>query len=232
MLNRLRRDIQAIKERDPAVRSTLEVLVTYPGFHALQVHRVAHWLFCQQFYFLARVLSHLNRFLTGIEIHPGAQIGVGVFIDHGMGVVIGETATVKDNVTLYQGVVLGGTGKEKGKRHPTIEQGAVIASGAKVLGSFTVGENARIGAGAVVLQSVPANSTVVGVPGRVVVLNGQRINKLDHHQLPDPVQQCINCLQNEVLALQAKLAQLEKEQAHACNAKNSNNRKNNDQKIM
>ena len=173
------------------------------------MHRIAHFLYRHKLYFIARLISHINRFLTGIEIHPGAQIGAGVFIDHGMGVVIGETAVVKDNVTLYQGVVLGGTGKEKGKRHPTIEEGAVIASGAKVLGSFTVGKNAKVGAGAVVLNCVPDNSTVVGVPGRIVVRDGQRVNDLQHHLLPDPVQQYINSLQNQVNKLECRLNEVE-----------------------
>lgn len=209
MFERLKRDIQAIRERDPAVRSLLEILFTYPGFHAIQVHRVAHFFHQHRFYFLARLISHINRLFTGIEIHPGAQIGAGVFIDHGMGVVIGETAVVKDNVTLYQGVVLGGTGKEKGKRHPTIEEGAVISSGAKVLGSFTVGRNARVGAGAVVLNCVPENSTVVGVPGRIVVRDGERVDNLQHHLLPDPVQQYINFLQNQVNKLECRVNEME-----------------------
>ncbi|NLM25418.1 MAG: serine O-acetyltransferase [Firmicutes bacterium] len=209
MFERLKKDIQAIRERDPAARSLLEIIFTYPGFHAIQMHRIAHFLYRHKLYFIARLISHINRFLTGIEIHPGAQIGAGVFIDHGMGVVIGETAVVKDNVTLYQGVVLGGTGKEKGKRHPTIEEGAVIASGAKVLGSFTVGKNAKVGAGAVVLNCVPDNSTVVGVPGRIVVRDGQRVNDLQHHLLPDPVQQYINSLQNQVNKLECRLNEVE-----------------------
>ncbi len=221
MFARLISDIRAVKERDPAVHSMLEVFLTYPGFHALQMHRVAHFLFRYKFYLIARILSHITRFFTGIEIHPGAQIGTGVFIDHGMGVVIGETAIVKDNVTLYQGVVLGGTGKEKGKRHPTIEEGALIASGAKVLGSFTVGKGARIGAGAVVLRSVPPDSTVVGVPGHVVVLNGQRVNQFDHHQLPDPVTCHINCLEEEIHQLQERMKKLEKahEDDSCCSSK-------------
>lgn len=209
MFSRLKKDIQAIRERDPAVRNTLEIILIYPGFHAIQLHRVAHFLYRHKFYFLARFISHFSRFITGIEIHPGAQIGAGVFIDHGMGVVIGETAIVKDNVTLYQGVVLGGTGKEKGHRHPTIEEGAVIASGAKILGSFTVGKNARVGAGAVVLNCVPDNSTVVGVPGRIVVRDGQKVNNLEHHMLPDPVQQYINTLQNQVNKLECRLNEME-----------------------
>lgn len=210
MFKTIAMDIQAVKERDPAVRSTLEVLLTYPGFHALQMHRITHFLYRHKLKLVAKVLSHLTRFLTGIEIHPGAIIGKGVFIDHGMGVVIGETAVVKDNVTLYQGVVLGGTGKEKGKRHPTVEEGAVIASGAMVLGSFTVGANARVGAGAVVLKSVPPNSTVVGVPAKVVVLDGKRVNKLDHADVPDPCIQQRDKLEAEMKLLEERVVKLER----------------------
>lgn len=209
MLDRLKRDIRAVRERDPAVRGLLEILLAYPGFHALQLHRAAHFLWRQRFYLAARFLSHLTRFFTGVEIHPGAVIGSGVFIDHGMGVVIGETTVIHDDVILYAGVVLGGTGKEKGKRHPTIERGVVVASGAKVLGSFTVGEYARIGAGAVVLRSVPPNSTVVGVPGRVVVQNGQRVDRLDHHQVPDPVERYIRVLQEQISELQQQVGELQ-----------------------
>lgn len=207
----IRKDIQAIKERDPAARGILEILLTYPGFHALEIHRIAHWLHRHRLKLLARIISHINRFLTGVEIHPGAQIGKGVFIDHGMGVVIGETAVIKDNVTLYQGVVLGGTGKEKGKRHPTIEEGAVIACGAMVLGSFTVGANARVGAGAVVLKSVPPNSTVVGVPAKVVVLNGKRVNKLDHADVPDPCAQQVAKLVERIQELENKIDHLQEQ---------------------
>mgnify|MGYP001201180296 CR=1 FL=1 len=209
ILERLKKDIQAVKERDPALRSTWEVFFIYPGFHALQAHRIAHFLYRHGFYFIARLISHITRLLTGIEIHPGAKIGSGVFIDHGMGVVIGETAEVGDNVTLYQGVVLGGTGKEKGKRHPTIGEGVVIASGAKVLGSFTVGANSRIGAGAVVLCEIPPNSTAVGVPARVVVQDGQRVEKLCHDQLPDPVGRCSKELREKIEELQARITELE-----------------------
>lgn len=202
-------DIQAVKERDPAVRNTLEVLLTYPGFHALQLHRISHFLHRHRLKLLAKILSHITRFLTGVEIHPGAKIGKGVFIDHGMGVVIGETAIVKDNVTLYQGVVLGGTGKEKDKRHPTVEEGAVITCGAMVLGSFTVGENARVGAGAVVLKSVPSNSTVVGVPAKIVVLDGKRVNKLDHASVPDPCVQQGEKMEQKIDKLEERIMQLE-----------------------
>lgn len=213
MFRHLRSDIQAIFERDPAARSLLEVLICYPGLHALIMHRIAHFFYRRRLYFIARLISHMNRFLTGIEIHPGAKIGKGVFIDHGMGVVIGETAEIGDNVTLYQGVVLGGSGKEKGKRHPTIGNNVVIAAGAKILGSFRVGDNAKIGAGAVVLREVPPNSTVVGVPGRVVKENGRRVEPvdLDHCNLPDPVERVIRSMQHRIDALEARLRELERQ---------------------
>jgi len=212
MFERIKRDIQVVFERDPAVKSVWEVILAYPGFHAIQIHRIAHWLYRRRRYVLARVVSHIGRFLTGIEIHPGAKLGPGLFIDHGMGVVIGETAEIGENVTLYQGVVLGGTGKEKGKRHPTIGNNVVIAAGAKVLGSFKVGDGAKIGAGAVVLQEVPPNSTVVGVPGRVVVQDGRRGDSidLDHARLPDPVASALQALEARLAALEARLDALEK----------------------
>lgn len=213
MFKTLRRDIQAVFERDPAARSLLEVLTCYPGLHALQMHRIAHFFYRRRLFFIARLISHINRFLTGIEIHPGAKIGQGVFIDHGMGVVIGETAEIGDNVTLYQGVVLGGSGKEKGKRHPTIGNNVVIAAGAKVLGSFRVGDNSRIGAGAVVLTEVPPNCTVVGVPGRVVKENGQRVEpiNLDHANLPDPIDRLLRGMARRIDELEARLRRLEAE---------------------
>lgn len=181
-------DIKAVFERDPAAASVWEVLL-YPGLHAIFWHRIAHFLYCRNFHFLARLVSQIVRFFTGIEIHPGAQIGCGFFVDHGMGVVIGETTQIGDNVTLFQGVTLGGTGKEVGKRHPTIGNNVTIAVGAKVLGSIVVGDNAKIGAGSVVIHDVPADSTVVGVPGRVVRHKGKRVPgiSLDHGDLPDPV---------------------------------------------
>ncbi|NLC53991.1 MAG: serine O-acetyltransferase [Firmicutes bacterium] len=189
MFTYIREGIKAIFERDPAARSTLEVILCYPGFHALLAYRIAHWFYRHKLFLLARLISQVARFFTGIEIHPGAKIGKGLFIDHGMGVVIGETTEIGDNVTIYQGVTLGGTGKEKGKRHPTIGNNVIIAAGAKVLGSITVGDNAKIGAGAVVIRPVPANSTVVGVPGRVVVQDGVRVGPpdLEHGKLPDPM---------------------------------------------
>lgn len=216
MFGRLRRDIQAVMERDPAAKSVLEVLLCYPGLHAVWMHRIAHFFYRRRFFLVARLISQIARFLTHIEIHPGAKIGEGLFIDHGSGVVIGETAEIGDNVTLYQGVTLGGTGKEKGKRHPTIGNNVVISAGAKVLGSFTVGDNSKIGAGSVVLKSVPPNSTVVGVPGRVVIRDGQKVDQavspqidLRHDQLPDPVSETMACLLQNIAALEKRVRQLE-----------------------
>ncbi|KGM45156.1 serine O-acetyltransferase [Neobacillus niacini] len=212
MFKRMKEDIEVIFEQDPAARSYLEVILTYSGLHAIWAHRIAHAFFKRRFYFLARVISQISRFFTGIEIHPGAKIGRRLFIDHGMGVVIGETCEIGDNVTVFQGVTLGGTGKEKGKRHPTIKDNALIATGAKVLGSITIGENSKIGAGSVVLKEVPPNSTVVGVPGRVVIQDGKRIGKdLDHCNLPDPIADRIKDLQVELTELQQELIELKKE---------------------
>lgn len=207
----LREEIKAIFQRDPAARSIWEVILCYPGFHALVAYRIAHWLYRYKLLLLARLISQITRFFTGIEIHPGAKIGKGLFIDHGMGVVIGETTEIGDHVTIYQGVTLGGTGKEKGKRHPTIGDGAIIATGAKVLGSITVGKNAKIGAGAVVIRSVPDNSTVVGVPGRVVVQDGVRVGgpDLEHGKLPDPVMNYCEQLQKRIAQLEVRLARLD-----------------------
>ena len=175
MFNTLRKDIHVIKERDPAVKNTLEVLLCYSGLHAIWAYRLAHFFYLHKWFVTARIISTIARFFTGIEIHPGAQIGEGLFIDHGMGIVIGETTIIGNNVSLYQGVTLGGTGKEKGKRHPTIGDYVVVACGAKVLGSFTVGEGSKIGAGSVVLKEVPPYSTVVGIPGRVVSSRAKRL---------------------------------------------------------
>ena len=181
-------DIRAVFERDPAARSIWEVLL-YPGLHAIFWHRIAHFFYQHRFFFIARLISQIVRFFTGIEIHPGAKIGKGFFIDHGMGVVIGETTEIGDNVTLFQGVTLGGTGKEKGKRHPTIGNNVTIAAGAKVLGNIKIGDNVNIGAGSVVIRDVPSYSTVVGVPGRVVKHRGKKVLgiTLDHGNLPDPI---------------------------------------------
>lgn len=209
--HRLKRDIHAIFERDPAARSIWEVLTCYPGFHALQMHRIAHFLWRRGLRFPARLLAHFSRFLTGVEIHPGAVIGAGCFIDHGMGVVIGETAEIGENVTLYQGAVLGGRGTAKGKRHPTIGDNVVVAAGAKILGSFKVGENSKIGAGAVVLKDVPPNCTVVGVPGRIVREQGRRVDviDLDHANLPDPVERTFRTMERRIEALEARIRELE-----------------------
>lgn len=215
MFNRLKRDIRVIFERDPAAKSVLEVILCYPGLHAILMHRVAHWFYKKNWMVLARVISQISRFATGIEIHPGAKIGEGLFIDHGSGVVIGETAEIGDNVTIYQGVTLGGTGKEKGKRHPTIGNNVVISAGAKVLGSFKVGDDSKIGAGSVVVKPVPPRSTVVGVPGKVVVRDGIAVSNagdpvdLKHDQVPDPVAEMILCLQRKVERLEQRISELE-----------------------
>lgn len=206
MWEMIKTDIEAVFERDPAARSVFEVVMTYSGLHAIWFHRIAHALYKRKYFFLARFISQISRFITGIEIHPGAQIGKGLFIDHGMGVVIGETCEIGDNVTIFQGVTLGGTGKEKGKRHPTVEDNVLIATGAKVLGSFTIGHNSKVGAGSVVLSEVPPNSTVVGIPGRIVVQDGQRIDTdLDHTNLPDPVLDMFRKMQHEIDQLRKEL---------------------------
>lgn len=190
MFKRLREDIALIKERDPAARSAFEIILTYSGLHAVHSYRRAHWFYQHKCFTIARIISQMSRFFTGIEIHPGAKIGKGLFIDHGMGVVIGETTEIGDNCLLYQGVTLGGTGKDKGKRHPTLGNNVIVGSGAKVLGPFYVGDNAKIAAGAVVLEEVPPNCTAVGVPARVVRRNGQRVcPDLDQIHIPDPVAQ-------------------------------------------
>ena len=204
MLNALRADLAIIKERDPAARGTLEMLCCYPGLHALTLHRLSHRLW-RVAPLPARLLSQLGRWLTGIEIHPGAQIGQGVFIDHGMGVVIGETAVVGNNCLLYQGVTLGGTGKAHGKRHPTLAENVVVGAGAKVLGAIEVGANTRIGAGSVVLRDVAPDSTVVGVPGRVVHQSGVRVNPLAHSALPDAEARVIRNLMERIDALETEL---------------------------
>ena len=207
----VREEIKVIRDRDAAIHSDLEVFL-YPSFHAILWHRAAHWLYVHKCFLSARLISQLSAHFTGIEIHPGAKIGKGLFIDHGHGVVIGETAILGDNVTLYQGVTLGGTGKEHGKRHPTIGNNVMISAGAKVLGSFTVGDNSKIGAGSVVLHEVPPNSTVVGVPGRVVKRDNVRIPQedLDQVNLPDPVLNDIRALQEQNRELQERVEALEK----------------------
>jgi len=207
----LKADYKAVFEKDPAARNFLEVILCYPGFHAILLHRVAHFLWKLKIPVIPRLISHVNRFLTGIEIHPGAKIGKGFFIDHGMGVVIGETTEIGDNVLIYQGVTLGGTGKEKGKRHPTIGNNVVIGAGVKVLGPITIGDNVRIGAGSVVLKSVPPNCTVVGVPGKIIIQDGKKINNiLDHGNLPDPQAQIIEELNLRITYLESKIEELER----------------------
>ncbi len=221
MFHQLKQDIRVIFERDPAAKTIVEVVLCYPGLHALISHRMAHYLYKKNLVLLPRLISQISRFFTGIEIHPGATIGQGLFIDHGMGVVIGETAEVGDNVTLYQGVTLGGTGKEKGKRHPTIGNNVFIGSGAKILGSIKVGDNVKIGAGSVVTKPVPSDTTVVGIPGQVVVHRGVPIRKMGlirnefyeadfrEEELPDPVKEMLNCLMERVNDLERKLGEKE-----------------------
>ena len=236
--NRIKKDIRVVFERDPAARSVIEVIFCYSGLHAIWLHRISHKLYLKGWVLLPRMISNFGRFVTGIEIHPGATIGEGLFIDQGTGIVIGETAELGKNVTLYQGVTLGGTGKEKGKRHPTIGNNVVVASGAKVLGSFTVGDHAKIGAGSVVLKPVPAYATVVGIPGRVVVMHGKRVGQpvyteemlavmdedadvkemedeldvdLDHDELPDPVKDALTQLSEKLTAMENRVQELEKE---------------------
>ncbi|MCE5203376.1 MAG: serine O-acetyltransferase [Actinomycetia bacterium] len=208
MLDQIRSDIAAIKERDPACTSTFSALTNYPGLWAVWWHRVTHQLNRAGFVWLARRISQVVRHYTGIEIHPGATIGPGFFIDHGMGVVIGETTIIGRDVTLYQGVTLGGTGKEHGKRHPTIEDNVVVGVGATVLGSITIGRGSKVGAGAVVIQDVPQDCTVVGVPGRIVVREGSRVEAIDlhHEDLPDPVVEMFRTLQRRIERLEGRLA--------------------------
>jgi serine O-acetyltransferase len=210
MLKAIRRDIRAVFDHDPAARTTLEVLLCYPGLHAIIFHRAAHWCWTHRMKLLGRLTSHTARFLTGIEIHPGARIGNGFFIDHGMGVVIGETTEIGDNVTLYQGVTLGGTSHSRGKRHPTIGDDVVIGAGAKVLGPFTVGRGSMIGAGSVVIREVPPQSTVVGVPGRVASDSGRKdhLGDLDHDRLPDPLTKALQTLSAEVRRLEGEVEEL------------------------
>ena len=207
MFETLMADMKAAKERDPACRSLADVFFSYPGFHAVFIHRISHRLWRWRLFFLARLFSHLGRFLTGIEIHPGVRAGKGLFIDHGMGVVIGETTEIGENVTLYQGVTLGGVSLKKEKRHPTLRDNVVVGAGAKVLGPFEVGENSRIGSNSVVVKEVPPNSTVVGIPGRIVVKEGKKVGEvdLDHQVMPDPVAQAFTCLMEHVNILHKRL---------------------------
>jgi serine O-acetyltransferase len=209
VFERAKADIQTVKERDPAATSTWSVFINYPGVHAVWWHRFTNWLHRHGRVTLARWISQVTRFFTGIEIHPGATIGNRFFIDHGMGVVIGETTVIHDDVTLYQGVTLGGTGKETGKRHPTLQERVVVGVGATVLGDITIGEGSKVGGGAVVVSDVPPNCTVVGIPGRVVVREGLRVEAVDlhHEDLPDPVIEMFRSLQRRVDKLESRLTQ-------------------------
>jgi len=211
----LREDFRAVFERDPAVRSVAEIIFCYPGFHALLFYRLAHFFWQSKLYFLGRFISHVGRFFTGIEIHPGAKIGKGFFIDHGMGVVIGETAEIGNNCTLYHGVTLGGTSWAKEKRHPTLRDNVVIGSGAKILGPFEVGENSKVGSNSVVVKAVPPNSTVVGIPGKIVVSDDRKAGEekadLEHGQLPDPQAKAIECLFEQIRRLEDEVAALKAE---------------------
>ena len=228
MFAQIKEDLNAIMLRDPAAKSRLEAALCYPGLHAIWLHRIAHSLYTKGWVVLPRMINTFSRFLTGIDIHPGAKLGPGLFIDHGMGLVIGETAELGSNVTLYQGVTLGGTGKETGKRHPTIGDNVVVSSGAKILGSFTVGANSKIGSGSVVLHEVPPNSVVVSIPGRVVALDGVRVKDndpesaidLDHDILPDPVADYEEKLAKHMEEINKRLKELEKSiYTNCCQAK-------------
>ncbi|HSL92553.1 MAG TPA: serine O-acetyltransferase [Candidatus Limnocylindrales bacterium] len=211
MFERIRNDIKVIFERDPAAQSVLEILFCYPGFHAMRFHNAAHWLWTHDLRLPARFLSHVSRWLTGIEIHPGATIGEGFFIDHGMGVVIGETAEIGKNVTMYHGVTLGGTSWKKGKRHPTIEENVIIGAGAAILGNIRIGRNSKIGSGSVVNREVPANSTVVGIPGRIVFREGDVYHDpTGVAGTPDPEGKAIKCLTDQVMAMEQRLDELAK----------------------
>jgi serine O-acetyltransferase len=213
LLSLIREDIQTVMERDPAAKSRLEIFLCYAGLHSVWLYRVNHWLWEHRFLLLARWLSQAARLVTGIEIHPGATIGRRLFIDHGMGVVIGETAIVGDDITLYQGVTLGGTGKEHGKRHPTIEDNVVVGDGAKILGNITVGKNSRIGAGSVVLRNVPHDSTVVGVPGHIIFREGKRVVITDPKQINDPLSEALAAVATEVSKLRERVQALEGSEA-------------------
>ncbi len=217
-MSTFQKDWQAIFDRDPAARTPfgwLEVILSYSGFHAILAYRLAHFLNDLKIPLIPRLISQIARFLTGIEIHPAAKIGSGIFIDHGMGVVIGETTEIGNDVTMYQGVTLGGTGKERGKRHPTIGSNVVIGAGAKVIGNITIGDNSKIGAGSVVVHSIPEGCTVVGVPGEIVRRNGSKVSQLDHTDLPDPVEE----LRERIVFLQKEIDDLEAKLKHAKNPK-------------
>jgi len=218
VLQTIREDIQSVLDRDPAATGTLSVLLNYPGLHAVWIHHLNHWLWLHGFRLLARYLSQVGRFLTGIEIHPGATIGHRLFIDHGMGVVIGETAIVGDDVTIYHGVTLGGTSLQKKKRHPTLGNGVVIGNSSSVLGDIVVGDNSRVGAGSVVLRDVPANSTVVGVPAHIIYRDGQRVLITDPHEIKDPLSDALIALSRDVDGLRSRLDKLAHLEASAPDA--------------
>lgn len=219
----VREDIQTVLKKDPAARNGLEVLICYPGIWALIWHKPAHWLYKHNLKLIARVISQVTRFFTGIEIHPGAQIGRRCFIDHGMAVVVGETTEIGDDVTLYQGVTLGGTGKDSGKRHPTIGNRVVVSSGAKVLGPFKVGDDVKIGSGSIVLNEIPAGCTVVGIPGKIVKRYGESTEDLNQVDLPDPVATELECLRRRIVMLEHKLHQLNEEKDHSEKGKEHEN---------
>ena len=210
MFNNIRKDIAEIKKQDPAARNSAEVFLLYSGLHAIWLHRPAHWLYRKKIFFLARFISQISRFLTGIEIHPGAEIGHGVLIDHGSGVVIGETAVVGDGCVIYQGVTLGGTGKDKGKRHPTLGKNIMVGSGARILGPIDIGDDSKIASNAVVLQSLPPASTAVGVPARIVRVKGKKVEMMGTLRQSDPLAQEVVRLANETKLLNERLAKLEK----------------------
>ena len=218
LLSLIREDVATVLDRDPAAKSRLEILLCYSGLHAVWFYRINHWLWNRRLFLLGRWLSQVARLLTGIEIHPGAKIGRRFFIDHGMGVVIGETSIVGDDVTLYQGVTLGGTGKEHGKRHPTIEDNMVIGGGAKILGNIVIGKNCRIGAGSVVLRNVPEHSTVVGVPGHIIFREGKRVVITDPKQINDPLSEALAAVATEVSKLRDRVQQLEGSQGEPLSA--------------
>lgn len=221
-LTRIKEDIQTIFDNDPAAKTLLEVVLCYPGLHALLLHRLSHKLYKKEIPLLPRLISNISRIITGVEIHPGAQIGKQFFIDHGMGVVIGETTIIGDNVLVYQGVTLGGTGKETGKRHPTLKNDIVVGSGAKILGNITIGNNVRVGAGSVVIEDVPDDSTVVGIPGRVVVHKGQKNHNLQHNVIPDPIRDALSELTQEI----KDLKQIIKKDLGTNTEENSNSEEN------
>ncbi len=219
MFRTIREQIDTIFREDPAAKSVIEIVLCYPGFHAILLHRFSHWLYVAGIPLIPRVISQISRFFTGIEIHPGATIGRRFFIDHGMGVVIGETTEIGDDVLIYQNVTLGGTGKEKGKRHPTIGSNVVIGTGAKVLGGIVVGHNVKIGAGSVVVKPVPDNSTVVGIPGRVVRMRSESCDQLEHGKLPDPEGQALDELRSRVDDLEKTLRELAEERLSSRNSR-------------